>query len=54
MNEWNNLYKQEREHCVDEVQGIALGMTSVGGTVLANSRMGYWNVEGTPAGLGLE
>ena len=44
MNEWNNLYKQERETCIDEVQGIALGMTSVGGTVLANSRMGYWNV----------
>jgi len=44
MNEWNNLYKQERETCIDEVQGIALGMTSVGGTVLANSRMGYWNI----------
>jgi len=44
MNEWNNLYKQEREHCIDGVQGIALGMTSVGGTVLANSRMGYWHV----------
>jgi len=36
-------YKQERETCIDEVQGIALGITSVGGTVLANSRMGYWN-----------
>ena len=47
MNEWNNLYKQEREHCIDEVQGIALGMTSVGGTVLANSRMGYWIVRST-------
>ena len=44
MNEWNSLYKQERETCIDDVQGIALGMTSVGGTVLANSRMGYWNV----------
>jgi len=48
MNEWNNLYKQEREHCIDDVQGIALGMTSVGGTVLANSRMGYWNVSSRP------
>lgn len=44
MKQWNEAYKQVRETCIDEVQGIALGKTSVGGTVLASSRMGYWNL----------
>ena len=29
---------------MDEVEGIALGKTGVGGTVLANSRMWYWKL----------
>lgn len=28
--------------CADGARGIAVGVSSVGGTVLANSRMGYW------------
>ena len=28
--------------CADDARGIAVGVSSVGGTVLANSRMGYW------------
>jgi len=45
MEEWNDAYHQQRESCRDEVQGIALGKTGVGGTVLADSRMGYWKLE---------
>mmetsp|Transcript_38298 Transcript_38298/g.92378 ORF Transcript_38298/g.92378 Transcript_38298/m.92378 type:complete len:364 (+) Transcript_38298:112-1203(+) len=44
MKQWNDAFVQVRETCVDEVQGIALGKTGVGGTVLANSRMGYWHL----------
>mmetsp|Transcript_29728 Transcript_29728/g.64010 ORF Transcript_29728/g.64010 Transcript_29728/m.64010 type:complete len:394 (+) Transcript_29728:133-1314(+) len=47
MEEWNEAYRQERGTCMDEVQGIALGKTGVGGTVLAGSRMGYWKFEET-------
>ena len=44
MNQWNDAYKQVRETCIDRVQGIALGTTGMGGTVLSSGRMGYWNV----------
>ena len=44
MNQWNDAYKQVRETCIDQVQGIALGKTGMGGTVLSSGRMGYWNV----------
>ena len=44
MNQWNDAYKQVRETCIDRVQGIALGKTGMGGTVLSSGRMGYWNV----------
>ena len=44
MNQWNDAYKQIRETCIDQVQGIALGKTGMGGTVLSSGRMGYWNV----------
>mmetsp|Transcript_27019 Transcript_27019/g.51098 ORF Transcript_27019/g.51098 Transcript_27019/m.51098 type:complete len:393 (-) Transcript_27019:170-1348(-) len=47
MEEWNDAYQTERETCSDEVQGIALGKTGVGGTVLSDSRMGYWKFEET-------
>jgi hypothetical protein len=44
MKQWNDAYEEVRETCLDNVEGIALGKSSVGGTVLANSRMGYWNL----------
>lgn len=44
MEQWNEAYRKARETCTDEVEGIALGRTGVGGTVLAHSRMGYWDL----------
>ncbi|KAL7534185.1 hypothetical protein ACHAXR_005706 [Thalassiosira sp. AJA248-18] len=44
MKEWNEAYEQVRDTCIDKVQGIALGKTGVGGTVLANSRIHYWDL----------
>ncbi|KAL7428765.1 hypothetical protein ACHAXH_003558 [Discostella pseudostelligera] len=51
MQQWNDLYRQALSsgNCADEVQGIALGKVGVGGTVLANTRMGYWDI-GPPPG----
>lgn len=46
MKQWNDAYQLVRETCIDEVQGIALGKNGVGGTVLANSIMGYWGWSG--------
>jgi len=44
MQQWNEIYRQalsSGNYCADEVvQGIALGKVGVGGTVLANTRMG--------------
>lgn len=54
MKEWNDLYKQARGTCVDEVQGIAMGKTGMGGTVLSNSRMGYWKVNLAPRAARLQ
>mmetsp|Transcript_37994 Transcript_37994/g.80051 ORF Transcript_37994/g.80051 Transcript_37994/m.80051 type:complete len:343 (-) Transcript_37994:169-1197(-) len=48
MRQWNDAYEQVRETCMDEVQGIALGKNGVGGTVLADSRMGYWELPSKP------
>ena len=46
MNQWNDIYQQAvmSERCVDQVSRIALGKVGVGGTVLANSRMGNWDI----------
>lgn len=44
MKHWNDDYQQVHGTCTGKVQGIAVGKIGVGGTVLANSRMGYWNV----------
>ena len=44
MGEWGREYAKARGACVDEVGGIALGRTGDGGTVLANSRLGYWDL----------
>jgi hypothetical protein len=46
MNQWNDIYQQAvtSESCVNQVSRIALGKVGVGGTVLANSRMGYWDI----------
>ena len=49
MEQWNEAFIQVRETlCTDEVQGIALGKTGVGGTVLANTRMRYWKFGSNP------
>ena len=46
MKQWNDIYTQIHDECnMDNVQGIALGKNSVGGTVLADSRMGYWDIK---------
>ena len=50
MKQWNEAYVQV---CIDEVQGIALGKTGVGGTVLAKTQMGYWKFRGKPNSDGL-
>ena len=43
MERWNDEYRRVPiGACADDARGIALGVSSVGGTVLANSRMGYW------------
>ena len=43
MERWSDAYgRVPTGACVDDARGIALGVSSVGGTVLANSRMGYW------------
>ena len=44
MSQWSEMYNQGSATCVDEVEGIALGKTGLGGTGLVNSRMGYWNL----------
>ncbi len=51
MNQWNDLYGQavSSENCVNDALGIALGKVGVGGTVLADSIMGYWDI-GLPPG----
>lgn len=45
MEQWNDLYRPGHETCVDQVQGIAVGKTGEGGTVLANSKMGAWELK---------
>ena len=43
MERWNDKYgRVPIGACVDDAREIALGVSSVGVTVLANSRMGYW------------
>jgi hypothetical protein len=43
MERWEDEYRRMPiGTCADDARGIALGVSSVGGTVLANSRMGYW------------
>mmetsp|Transcript_30479 Transcript_30479/g.72499 ORF Transcript_30479/g.72499 Transcript_30479/m.72499 type:complete len:286 (-) Transcript_30479:1504-2361(-) len=44
MDKWNSLYKPVQNECVDEALAIALGRNGEGGTVLANARMGYWEL----------
>ena len=44
MKEWEQQYEHASATCIDEVEGIALGKTGLGGTVLTNSRMGYWDL----------
>ena len=45
MEQWNEEFSISMgESCSSEVMGIAVGRNSIGGTVLANSRMRYWNV----------
>lgn len=47
MELWNGAYAKVSGECFDEAEGIALGRTGVGGTVLAGSRMGYWKLDGS-------
>ena len=43
MEWWNDKYgRVPIGACADDAREIALGVSSVGVTVLANSRMGYW------------
>ena len=44
MEQWNVAYEPLRQTCIDAAQGIAVGKTGGGGTVLANSRMGSWDL----------
>ncbi len=54
MERWARMYERlgdapydggrEGLTCVDDVAGIALGVSGVGGTVLANTNMGYWTL----------
>ncbi|KAL9184651.1 hypothetical protein ACHAXT_012621 [Thalassiosira profunda] len=46
LGRWNEEYKAVRETCVDEVRGVAVGRTGRGGTVLAGTRLGYWELKG--------
>ncbi|KAL7527944.1 hypothetical protein ACHAWF_002370 [Thalassiosira exigua] len=46
MERWDEAYRAASETCADKVEGIALGKNGVGGTVLADSRMGYWDLGG--------
>jgi len=46
MYQWNKGFALlMNDGCSSEVKGIAVGRNSIGGTVLANSRMRYWKVE---------
>ena len=46
MEQWNEGFAQlMKGGCSSEVKGIAVGKNGAGGTVLADSRLGYWNVE---------
>ena len=49
MKEWEQQYEHASATCIDEVEGIALGKTGVGGTVLTTSRMGYWDLGVKPS-----
>jgi hypothetical protein len=46
MEQWNNIYLNKSlvsgQECNDIVTAIALGKSSIGGTVVANSNLGYW------------
>jgi len=54
MQRWNAAYERVRGTCLDEAQGVAVGRTGAEGTVLANARLGYWDltVGGTAPGEG--
>jgi len=49
MEQWNEGFALVKDRCSSKVKGIAVGRNSVGGTVLANSRMRYWSVGGDEA-----
>ena len=46
MKQWNEGFISllVNDGCSSSVMGVAVARNSIGGTVLANSRMGYWNV----------
>lgn len=46
MEEWNEGHAAIQGKCVDQIGGIAVGKTGEGGTVLANGRLGYWDLGG--------
>jgi len=46
MKQWNEGFKLVKDRCSSKVKGIAVGKNSLGGTVLANSRMKFWSVGG--------
>ena len=63
MERWGRMYERltpptapydgdgEGTTCVDDVGGIALGVSGVGGTVLANKNMGYWSLHRDSDGI---
>lgn len=44
MDQWNQEFSMF-DSCSSDLKGVAVGRNSIGGTVLANSRMKYWNVK---------
>ena len=46
MKQWNEGFVSlvKKDGCRSNVKGIAVGRNSIGGTVLANSRMRYWSI----------
>ena len=44
MEQWNEQFQMISSDCDGNVMGIAVGKTGLGGTVLANSRLGHWGL----------
>ena len=44
MEQWNEQFQMISSDCDGNVKEVAVGKTGLGGTVLADSRLGYWGL----------